>query len=148
MTLADLVRWRRTRFTPTARSPSRVAVLILLDESSEEVAPTSSENKHWTLLLENRWATGLLQELLCTVKCTVDRNSWYWYMSYKNKSSNNNQWVAWNKGEKWIDFSVFNIVIFDFDKLWYGSLNLNFPCKKIYSIFGRTVILTPRWVCL
>jgi len=46
LTLADLVRWRRTRFTPTARSPSRVAVLILLDESSEEVAPTSSENKH------------------------------------------------------------------------------------------------------
>ena len=29
--------------------------------------PTSSENKHWTLLLENRWATGLLQELLCNV---------------------------------------------------------------------------------
>ena len=35
----------------------------------------------------------------------------------KNKSSNDNQWVAWNKGEKWIDFSVFNIVIFDFDKI-------------------------------
>ena len=66
--LADLVRWRRTRFTPTARSPSRVAVLILLDELSEEVAPTSSEKiniEHY--LLENRWATGLLQELLCTV---------------------------------------------------------------------------------
>ena len=43
--------------------------------------------------------------------------------------------------------SVFYIVIFDFDKLWYDSLNSPVKNIYIYSIFGRTVILTPRWVC-
>ena len=71
--LADLIRWRWTKLHSDGPVYTDSTVPItrgcsyLLDVSTDKVALIRIRNKHWTLLLENRWATGLLQELLCTI---------------------------------------------------------------------------------
>jgi hypothetical protein len=127
--LADLVRWRWTRFHSDSLVYTDSTVPItrgcsyLFDASTDKVAPTSSEINVEHYYLKTDGPSGLLQDyLLC--KCVQSTDE-----SWRQKKMNISRRKTTKKGcPRWYVFliqkeksgsihSVFNIVIFDFDKI-------------------------------
>ncbi len=96
------------RFTPTAQSPSREAVLIC--STCRQTKLPSSDTEYWTLYLKTDGPSGLLQDyLLCDVNVYSRPTSRNDKRGWKYKLSKDNQkrlpkilCIPETKREKWI----------------------------------------------
>ena len=81
-------------------TPHRERLFLSVWRVYRQSCPNLIRNKRWTLLFEDRWAIRPSSRFIMyckRVKSTDEsHDKWRW----KYKSSNDNQWVAWNKKRK------------------------------------------------
>ena len=129
--LADLIRWRWTKFHSDGPVYTDSTVPItrgcsyLLDVSTDKVALIRIRNKHWTLLFEDRWALRPSSRLFI-MHCKRVKSTDESWRQKDNKSSRDNQRSCPDtKREEWlIDYLYFI--------LWYLiliTLIWFFKCK-------------------
>ena len=105
------------RFTPTARSPSRAAVLIC--STCRQTKLPSSDSENWTLYLKTDGPSGLLQDyfMCCKRVKSTDESRQQTKMKYKSSKDNQKRLpkmicIPETKRDEWIIDYLYSI-------LWY-----------------------------